>query len=727
MEKYDITIDDIVKSGLSNPNPDKINKKTKGSKSGRKAFNVLDKEIILEDKEVSEAFQEMMLNYGTEYEAKMKGLESKYHSNKKDNIKKQSSEASEKEKLPLTISKDGVFRMNGEGRASRIETHEVNQANRQFIKRDFHVRAPEVEGNLRIMALGGLGEIGSNMYIYETKNEMLIVDCGASLSNGESRVLGACNDVADFRYVLANKEKVVGIVLTHAHDDHITGMRSLIKYLDTDIYGGKLTLLRLLSVLEGSRYTSPEREKVEDSIYENKSQSKYFGNKMFLIHHGFTKKISNDFEIKFFEVNHSLEDAYGLIIKTKYADIVHTGDFKIEKDPLYGRKTDFNMIKNSLDRKKQIVLVADSTNSMKPGRAFTERQVKEGLEKIFKENKNKNIIISCFATSSHRVKTITELAKKYKKKIIYSGASMRNVMAPIYTRMSDVNIDNDCEKYDSFCMICTGSQGEEGAVLNVISNSLQGNKDISAFQEAISRYISLDWNPLETNNKNTILVMASNPIPGNEKQVNKIISSFELRGFKVITNSKETLTHASGHGYADEVREMIVNIKPDVFVPMHGELIHQLFSEKIAEEEGIKRIIVAKNGEFINIHKNHVRHYQKGIKIEPVIVKKDSYNIMLKDNRLKEVMTITSHDFVYYIIQDRDIHRLHVVSIQVTNSGDTDMSFFMEYEINSAIKDRVLQKGLRDKMLKGELTKTIKKVFGDTILNNTYIEEERLI
>lgn len=577
------------------------------------------------------------------------------------------------------------------------------------------------------MALGGLGEIGSNMYIYETKNEMLIVDCGASLSNGESRVLGACNDVADFRYVLANKEKVVGIVLTHAHDDHITGMRSLIKYLDTDIYGGKLTLLRLLSVLEGSRYTSPEREKVEDSIYKNKSQSKYFGNKMFLIHHGFTKKISNDFEIKFFEVNHSLEDAYGLIIKTKYADIVHTGDFKIEKDPLYGRKTDFNMIKNSLDRKKQIVLVADSTNSMKPGRAFTERQVKEGLEKIFKENKNKNIIISCFATSSHRVKTITELAKKYKKKIIYSGASMRNVMAPIYTRMSDVNIDNDCEKYDSFCMICTGSQGEEGAVLNVISNSLQGNKDISAFQEAISRYISLDWNPLETNNKNTILVMASNPIPGNEKQVNKIISSFELRGFKVITNSKETLTHASGHGYADEVREMIVNIKPDVFVPMHGELIHQLFSEKIAEEEGIKRIIVAKNGEFINIHKNHVRHYQKGIKIEPVIVKKDSYNIMLKDNRLKEVMTITSHDFVYYIIQDRDIHRLHVVSIQVTNSGDTDMSFFMEYEINSAIKDRVLQKGLRDKMLKGELTKTIKKVFGDTILNNTYIEEERLI
>lgn len=577
---------------------------------------------------------------------------------------------------------------------------------------DLNINDSTVGKGLRIMALGGLGEIGSNMYIYETKDELLVVDCGGSIAKEDEKLLGAENAVADFRYVIKNKHKLVGIILTHAHDDHISGLKSLLRYVKTNIYGGQITLMRTLSIINGGSDLSNDVIQAQDKISKKEHSVWCDGNNYILVHDKYSENISKDFNVSFFKVNHSITDAFGIIIKSQNTNIVHTGDYKIEKDPLYEKSIDFKYIQGVLaethgessgkaSRKttkkgsgnnKQTILLSDSTNSIKKGRSVTEREVKDSLSKLFEQYKNKNIIISCFSTSSHRIRTIIDLANKYNKKIVYCGGGFSRVMAPIYKKTGIKSKSQDVS--DTLCVICTGSQGEDGSFLDRAAKLMQSEKDKDAIISGIGNNIEhssgwqlkreglflSDFKPIDK--QNTVIIMAANPIPGNERKVNKLVSSFELRGYTVIQN-KDVLTHASGHGYEEEIREMIKKVNPDVFIPMHGELIHQLFSERIAEELGIKRTIILENGEFVTVYDDVVRKCSKKEKIiiNPSLIKQKSFRIMNKNDRLKEAQRFCVHDYVYVISKHFNNYNL-VATIKISETGD----YCFEKEIAGALE-----------------------------------------
>lgn len=545
----------------------------------------------------------------------------------------------------------------------------------------------DVGNELRIMALGGLGEIGSNMYIYETKDEILIVDCGASIAKKEEVLMGAKRAVADYRYVLERKNKIKGIVLTHAHDDHISGLISLLQQINTTIYGSKTTLLRLLSLINKTQpQKNTENKSAQFDIAKDINKVFYAGSYYQSIKHGDTLKIGKDFKATAFQVNHSVEGAFGLIIKAKEANIIHTGDFKIEKDPLYEKTLDFNFVEKNIDRKKQTILLSDSTNSIKEGWSISEREVKDSLDDLFKKYKNQNIIISCFSTSSHRVRTIMSLAEKYNKEVLFGGSGIARVMAPVY-RKTWMDIREDPEN-DTFCLICTGSQGEENALLTriaesalksektdkepikkIVNDTIKENAFFNKWYKDAEDFKSLD-------KKNTVFILASNPIPGNEKKVNALVSSLELHGYTVVQN-KDTLTHASGHGYADEIYEMIKHINPDVFIPMHGELIHQMHSEALAEKLKIKRTIILENGEYVSVYPTIVRkcNDKERLLLEECLVSDDNPNMIIKKEREKEIARIVSDGSIYYLYYDQQANSVNIKEIQLLSNGTSAIKY----------------------------------------------------
>lgn len=738
--EYKITIDDIMNNNKINKmsnEKDYIDNIDKNGESG-----LVDKISDAKDPASSEAMtaDSYMAACRDKYEKEINTAISTI--NKKRKSKNQDTQK-KKEHIRIKNNPPGDYKSRMVD-PNKITNTRVEDINKDI---DFNINDSPVGKGIRIMALGGLGEIGSNMYIYETKDELLVVDCGGSIAKDDDKILGAENAVADFRYVIKNKHKLVGIILTHGHDDHIAGLKSLLQYVKTNIYGGKLTLMRTISIISGKNNMPWQARDSQDKISKGEHSVWYDGNNYITIHDKYSENISKDFNVSFFKVNHSISDAFGIILKSQNANIVHTGDYKIEKDPLYEKSIDFEYIRGMLlkktektkqsknekqsakkqqsEKEKQTILLSDSTNSIKKGRSVTEKEVKDSLGELFKQYKNKNIIISCFSTSSHRIRTIIDLANKYNKKIVYCGGGFSRVMTPIYEKTGLSSTSKDSA--DTLCIICTGSQGEPGSFLDKIANMMQSTKEKDKIIQRINSDIQYGSNRLITNEElvydfkpldkqNTVIIMAANPIPGNERKVNKLVSSFELRGYTVIQN-KDVLTHASGHGYEDEIKEMIENVNPDVFIPMHGELIHQLFSERIAEEIGIKRTIILENGEFVTVYDDIVRKCseKEKIKIDPSLIKQDSFRIMDKNSRLKDAERFCLHDYIYVISKNFNNYTL-VSTVKISETGD--------YCFDKKISDGLAQIRNLHKKLESDIFRIkdyLSKYAGDAPLSSIYL------
>ncbi len=389
---------------------------------------------------------------------------------------------------------------------------------------------------VRIIPLGGLGEIGKNMTVYECVNDMFIVDCGMTFPDED--MLGVDLVIPDFTFIENNRDKIRGIVLTHGHEDHIGALPYLLKTVNVPIYGTRLTL----GLVEGKLKEHGLLGKVQLNVVKPRDTVKM-----------------GCMAVEFVRVNHSIPDACAMAIHTPAGIIVQTGDFKVDFTPIEGDVIDLARF-GELGAKGVLALLSDSTNSEKSGSTMSERKVGESFETLFKRADKKRIIIATFASNIHRIQQIMDMAVRYGRKVAVSGRSMVNVVGKAlelgYLKVPDgVLIEIDAvSRYpdDKIIIVTTGSQGEPMSAL---------------YRMAMSdhRKVSLTGNDF--------IIISATPIPGNEKLVSRVVNELMKQGADVVYESMYEV-HVSGHACQDEQKMMMSLTKPKFFLPVHGEYKH---------------------------------------------------------------------------------------------------------------------------------------------------------
>ena len=424
---------------------------------------------------------------------------------------------------------------------------------------------------IHIIPLGGLGEIGKNITIYEYDGDMFIVDCGMAFPDEETPGIDIV--IPDFTYVLKNKDKIKGLVVTHGHEDHIGAIPYLLKQINLPIYATKLTV----GLIEGK-------------LKEHKLISSADLN---VVKAGDTVKLGK-FDIEFIHVNHSIPDAAGFAIKTPAGTIIHTGDFKIDTTPIDDKVIDLGRFAE-LGKKGVLALLADSTNAERPGFTPSERVVGESFSTLFKKAENHRIIVATFSSNVHRIQQIIDEANKCGRKVAISGRSMLNVVS-IGAELGYLNIPKgilvDIEminKYlpEQIVVVTTGSQGEPLSALHRM-----------AFGE--HRHVNIT--------PGDMIIISANPIPGNEKLVNKLINELMKQGASVVYEKMYDV-HVSGHACQEELKLIMNLVKPKYVIPVHGEQKHLFKHAAIASVMGIpeKNILITGIGNVIELSKKGMR------------------------------------------------------------------------------------------------------------------------
>lgn len=419
---------------------------------------------------------------------------------------------------------------------------------------------------LKIIPLGGVGEIGKNITVIEYKDDIVIIDCGMTFP--EDEMLGVDIVIPDITYLIKNKDKIRGLVLTHGHEDHIGAIPYVLKKLDIPIYGTKLTLGLLETKL---------REHKLDNVALNVVQ---FGNVISL----------GQFNVEFIRTSHSIPDSAALAITSPVGTIVHTGDFKIDYTPITGDKIDLIRF-SELGSKGVLALLADSTNVERPGYTMSEKSVGDTFKELFTKASSR-IIIATFASNVHRIQQIIDAAEQHNRKIVLSGRSMINTITVAYElgylRINEGTlIDiNDMGKYNKneIVIITTGSQGEPMSALTRI---------------AYSEHRKIELLP------DDLVIISASPIPGNEKTVSRIINKLIENGTEVIYESLADV-HVSGHARQEELKLIHTLVKPKYFIPVHGEYKHLKRHADLAEELGMPKenIFILNNGQTLEFAKD---------------------------------------------------------------------------------------------------------------------------
>jgi ribonuclease J len=401
---------------------------------------------------------------------------------------------------------------------------------------------------VKIIPLGGLEQIGMNITAIEYEDSIIVVDCG--LSFPEDEMLGIDCVIPDITYLKENANKVKGLVVTHGHEDHIGAIPYVEKELNMPIYTTKLTMALIEHKLEEHGILSDVRRKV--------------------VKHGQIINLGC-FRIEFIRTNHSIVDAAALAIYTPAGIIVHTGDFKVDFTPVFGEAIDLPRF-GELGKKGVLALMADSTNVERAGYTPSEKTVGKTFDNLFADNKDHRIIIATFASNVDRVQQIINSAYKYGRKVVIEGRSMVNIIQ-IASELGYISIPEntliDIDRVKNYpdeqiVLITTGSQGENMAALSRIAASIHNRISIKP---------------------GDVVIFSSNPIPGNEKAVFKVINELELKGAHVIFQD----THVSGHACQEEIKLMYALTKPKYAIPVHGEYRHLKRHAELAQEMGIPK------------------------------------------------------------------------------------------------------------------------------------------
>ena len=423
---------------------------------------------------------------------------------------------------------------------------------------------------LKVISLGGLGEIGKNMTVLEYQNDIIIIDCGIAFPDDE--LLGVDLVIPDITYLKRKKSKIKGIVITHGHEDHIGALPYFLKEINVPIYCTRLTA----------------------GIIETKLQEHKIAGKVRIINRKAGDRFSlGCFGIEFIRVNHSIADSVALAINTPVGMVVHTGDFKIDMTPVNGEMTDLTRF-GELGNKGVLLLLGESTNVVRPGFSMSEKKVGEAFDAQFK-NCDRRIIIASFASNIDRMQQIINVAAKYNRKVAISGRSMENVMNVAlnlgYIKLpKDILIGlEDLNKYpkNKIVIITTGSQGEPMSALHRIAFSLHKQIDVIPGDK---------------------IIIAAQPIPGNEKSVYKLINELMRRGADVVYERMAEV-HASGHACREELKIMLSLVHPKFFMPIHGEYRHLKENAALGVQMGVnqKNIFINEIGRVLEVTANSAR------------------------------------------------------------------------------------------------------------------------
>ena len=497
---------------------------------------------------------------------------------------------------------------NGKAAVKTVQKPQLRTASR---------RGRRGTSKLKVIPLGGLEQIGMNITAFEYEDSIVVVDCG--LAFPEDDMLGIDLVIPDVTYLKENISKVKGFVITHGHEDHIGALPYILKEVNVPIYSTKLTLGLITNKLK-------EHNLVRST-------------KLKEVKHGQVINLG-EFSIEFIKTNHSIQDASALAIYSPAGIVVHTGDFKVDYTPVFGDAIDLQRFAE-IGKKGVLALMCDSTNAERPGFTMSERSVGHVFDNLFNEHKNARIIIATFASNVDRVQQIIDTAYRFGRKVAVEGRSMVNIISVAselgYLRIPEntlIEIDQ-VKNYpdEKVVLITTGSQGESMA--------------------ALSR-MAADIHKKITIKPNDTIIFSSNPIPGNEKAVSKVINELSMKGAKVIFQD----VHVSGHACQEEIKLIYSLVRPKYAIPVHGEYRHLTAQKHVVEDLGIPKenIFILASGNVLEMDENSAQvtgSVQTGAILVDGLGVGDVGNIVLRDRQhLAEdgimivVMTLERHSNV---------------------------------------------------------------------------------
>lgn len=477
---------------------------------------------------------------------------------------------------------------------------------------------------VKIIPLGGLEQIGMNMTAFEYEDSIIVVDCGLSFPDDE--MLGIDLVIPDVTYLKENISKVKGFVITHGHEDHIGALPYVLKDINVPIYATKLTIGIIENKLKEHNLLKTTKRKV--------------------IKYGQSINLGC-FRIEFIRTNHSISDAAAFAIFTPAGTIVHTGDFKVDYTPVFGNIIDLQRF-GELGKKGVLALLCDSTNVERPGFTMSEKTVGKVFDNIFADSARSRIIVATFASNVDRVQQIVNSAAKFGRKVVIEGRSMVNIVT-IAQELGYLYIpDNtliDIEQMKNYpdeqlTLITTGSQGESMAALSRMASSIHKKVTIKP---------------------GDIVIFSSNPIPGNEKNVSKVINELSMKGAKVIFQD----AHVSGHACQEEIKLIYALTKPQYAIPVHGEYRHLMKHAELAQSMGVPKenVFIISSGDVLEMSKEKAKVVGKvpaqGILVDGLGVG-DVGNIVLRDRQhLAEngliIVVVTLEKYSNQILSGPDI------------------------------------------------------------------------
>ena len=537
---------------------------------------------------------------------------------------------------------------------------------------------------LKVIPLGGLGEIGKNMTAIEYDDELIVIDCGIAFPDED--MYGVDLIIPDISYLIENESKLKGIFITHGHEDHIGAIPFILKQVNIPIYGTRLTI----GLIENKLKEHGLLTTTSLNIIKPRESAKF-----------------NHLEVEFIRNTHSIADSCSLAIHTPVGIIFHTGDFKVDLTPIDNEPMDFERI-SELAKEGILLLMSDSTNVERKGYTMSERAISETFTKLF-EHATGRIIVATFASNIHRMQQIIDASKRYNRKVAFSGRSMENI-SKVATELGYLHIDDDqlvnihninSVADDELTLIVTGSQGEPMGALARIAFSNH-------------RHIKLKPNDL--------FIISASPIPGNDKLIGRVINELYRKGCNVIYKDLEAV-HVSGHACQEELKLILRLTHPKFFMPVHGEYRHLVHHKNLAEKVGIPKdnILVLSTGQVLELtpHSAEVNgRVRTGAIFVDGIGVGDVGNVVLRDRRMlaeggmlivvatidKESKTLVSEPYIVtrgfvYVKESEDlmneVKQITQTEIEMLLENETNEILMMKNRIKKALERYLYEKTKR--------------------------------